>query len=246
MRRNHVDIAIADAIAILGCAALFVHLPGPAMIVLGLALFAIPGYVWSEVFLGPDIEGLERVAIAIGLALMVPVFGGLGLYAARIPLHRAAWTGLFAIATLAGTAVVLLTRRTPEEEPRQETKRKRWSAWHAVAFGLAAVIATGAVGLAVVSAKIQKYPGYTQLWLSPLPANPDTASLGVTNQQGGTIQYRLVLKRKGRVSATWNLTMTNGQTWQHDISFTDSYPIVADLYKLPDLSHPYRNVDNGS
>jgi hypothetical protein len=102
-----------------------------------------------------------------------------------------------------------------------------------------------AVGIAVYSANAQRYPGYNQLWLSPLRNNPVSASLGVTNQQGSTTQYRLVLLRKGRVSATWNLTLTDGQTWQHTISFTDRYSIAANLYRLPDLGHPYRNVDNG-
>jgi hypothetical protein len=39
--------------------------------------------------------------------------------------------------------------------------------------------------------------------------------------------------------------LADGQTWQRSISFTESYPIAADLYRLPDLSHHYRNVDNG-
>lgn len=246
MRRNYSDIAIAEAVAILGCAALFTHLPASVTIVPGLGLFAAVGYVWSEVFLSPTAGGLERVAVAIALALMVPIFGGLGLYAAGIPLDRPAWAGLLAVVTLAGAVVVLTTRRRRDEGGRRKPRPRRWSAWHAVAFGAAAVIAAEAVGLAVVSANAQKYPGYTQLWLSPLQNKPLIASLGVTNEQGSTTQYRLVLRRKGRVSATWNLTLTNGQTWQRTVAVTDKYSIAAHLYRLPDLSRPYRNVNNGA
>jgi hypothetical protein len=242
---NISDIAIAEAIAILGCVAFFVHLPEPVMIVLGLGLFAAPGYVWSEVFLSPQQRGLERVAVATGLALMVPVFGGLGLYAARMPLNHTAWVGLLSMVTLAGTVVALIRRwRQHDPSPRRPRRRRR-SAWHGVAFGAAVVIAAGAVGLAVVSAEAQKNPGYTQLWLTPLPGQPSRASLGVDNEQGGTAQYRLVLLRKGRVSATWALTLANGQTWQRTISYTTSSAMAADLY-LPGLQDPYRQVDNGA
>ena len=37
----------------------------------------------------------------------------------------------------------------------------------------------------------------------------------------------------------------DGQTWQHTIPFSDRYSIAANLYRLPDLAHPYRNVTNG-
>lgn len=247
MRRNHSDIAAAEAIALLGCVAFFVHLPSPLMVVLGIGLFAAPGYVWAEVFLGPRVQGLELVAVAAGLALLVPVFGGLGLYAAGIPLHRTAWIGLLSVVTLVGAAVVLITRRrAPElDDPRSRTARPRWSPRHAVAFGVAAVIAAAAVGLAVASAEAQKYPGYTELWMTPLRTDQNVATVGVANDQGSATRYRLVLRRKGRVSATWNLSLANGQTWQRTISFTDRYPIGADLYRLPDMSQPFREVDNG-
>jgi hypothetical protein len=247
VRRYYADIAVAEAIAILGCVAFFTHLPEPVMIVLGLCLFAAPGYVWSDVFLSPRTSGLERVAVATGLALMIPVFGGMGLYAAGIPLNQSAWVGLLAVVTLAGAAVALITRRRQRDSlpSRRSRRRRRWSAGHAVAFGAAALIAAGAVGLAVFSAETQKYGGYTQLWLSPLPAKASTASLGVDNEQGAPVQYRLVMRRRGRVTATWNLTLASGQTWQRTISYATSYAITARLYRLPDLRTPYRQVDNG-
>lgn len=247
MRRNYSDIAVAETIAILGCVAFFAHLPEPVMMVLGLCLFAAPGYIWSEVFLNPHTPGLERVAVATALALMVPVFGGMGLYAAGIPLNRTAWVGLLGVVTLAGAAAALITRRRQRNDmpPRRKARRRRWSAGHAVAFGAAVVIAAGAVGLAVFSAGTQKYAGYTQLWLSPLPAKASTASLGVDNEQGAPVQYRLVMRRRGRVTATWNLTLASGQTWQRTIPYTTSYAIAANLYRLSDLKTPYRQVDNG-
>jgi hypothetical protein len=250
VRRSYLDMTIAEVAAILGYVAYVTHLPEPVTIVLGLGLFAAPGYVWSDVLLSSRERGLERAAVAAGLSLIVPVLGGLGLYAAGIPLSRPAWVGLLSLVTLAGAATALITRRRRRDDPdlgQPEPKpRRRGSAWHVVAFGAAAIIAVAAVGLAVVSAQAQKYPGYTQLWLAPLPGQSASAALGVGNEQGGTTQYRLVLRRKGRVSATWNLTLVDGQSWQRTISYTTSVAMSADLYRLPDLRDPYRQVDNGT
>ena len=58
-------------------------------------------------------------------------------------------------------------------------------------------------------------------------------------------QYDLVL-RGGHVSATWDLTLANGGTWQRSVPLTSAYTVAADLYRLPDLTHPYRYVSTGS
>ena len=99
--------------------------------------------------------------------------------------------------------------------------------------------------LSVVSAEAQKYPGYTDLTMTPIKKEPAKASLGVLNEQGGTTRYRLKLMRKGKVISTWNLTLANGQSWQITVPYTLKNSQVADLYLLPDVSHPYRYADNG-
>jgi hypothetical protein len=246
MGRNYTDIAVASGVAVLGCVAVVTPLPTPVMVVLGIGLFASPGYVWSRVLLNFGVPSLEKVGVAVCIALMVPVFGGLVLYAAGIPLHRTSWVCLLAVVTIVGVVVLTKQRRTADPAvPGKQSNRGHLPVRHAVAFGAAAVIAIGAVTLAVIGADTQKYPGYTQLWLSPLENKSLTANLGVTNQQGSTVHYRLQLVRKGHGTVTWNLTLADGQTWQRIIPFTDKYTITANLYRLPDLSHPYRDVTNG-
>ena len=114
------------------------------------------------------------------------------------------------------------------------------------AFAAAVLVAAGAVGLARTGVAKQPQPGFTQLWLSPQQQKPHTLSFGVTNDQGGTTSYRLVLLRNGQVSATWNLTLANGQTWQRSVAVNGTYTLTANLYRLPDLAHPYRYVSTGS
>ena len=111
---------------------------------------------------------------------------GLLLYAARVPLHRAAWLGLLAGVTLACDLVLflrhLLRRRSgaaaPSEEQREQWRLPTWRlpAWHAVAFGSAAVIAVCAVWLAGTEAANQHYRGFTQLWLVRRSQMPDCES----------------------------------------------------------------------
>lgn len=245
MARKYFDIAITGVIAMLGCAAVVVSPPAPVMILLGVSLFVAPGYLWSYVLLSSSVTALERVLVGTGIALMLPVLGGLVLSTAGIPLHRISWVTLLAVVTLTGGLVLTVQRRKGRSSTPGDKARVHLPGWHIAAFGTAVLIAVGAITLAVVGADIQKYPGYTQLWLSPLEHKSSVASLGVSNEQGSTMHYRLVLLRKGRVSVTWNLALADGQTWQRTVSFSNGYSITANLYLLPDLSHPYRNVTNG-
>lgn len=246
MRRNYLDIAVAVAIAVLAVVAVAAHLPGPVIVVLGIGLFAAPGYVWAELILSAAAPVFERVMVATGLALVAPILGGLAIYGLKISLHRAAWVGLLAALTIIGSVVLLVRGRGPAPVAApQQARRRELPRRHLATFGAAGVIGIAALALSVHSAETQKYAGYTQLWMSPVIKNPQQANLGVSNQEGSTLKYRLVLLRKGKQSATWNLTLTNGETWQQTIPYTTQYSVTADLYRLPNLTKPYRTVDNG-
>jgi hypothetical protein len=245
MYRNHAaTIVVTAAAAILSFAAIVVGAPTPITAVLGIAMLASLGCVWIQVLLGRDIAGLERITVATGLTVAVPVLGGLALQGAGVPLHRTAWAGLLTCVTLTGDVLLAIryqaTRRTTT--PRQP-HRWRLSFWETVAYGAAVVIAVGAVGVARVGAAIQHYPGYTELWLSPQPGNSATAALGVSNHQGSTERYRLILLHRRHVAAIWNITLSNGQTWQRTVPITINRNTIADLYLMPDVTHPYRYVD---
>src|SRR5690242_14784008 len=111
MNRGHADLGIAAATALLACAAAVLHAPAAVMAILGAALFAAPGYLLCQLLPGPDRAGLERLAVAAGLALSVPVIGGLLLYAAGRRLDRTSWLLLLTAVTLAADLMVYLRRR---------------------------------------------------------------------------------------------------------------------------------------
>jgi len=154
---------------------------------------------------------------------------------------------------------------------------------NSLVFGLAGLIAIGSVVYSVKSAEKEKFPGYTALSMTPvvdntaaqntavLSNNPTAqasaateenqlqgtatqAHLVVTDLQGVPEQYQLVLRRKGKVANTWNITLSEGQTWQTTIAWATSNnspkgadsSMLADLYLLPNTTTPYRYANNGS
>jgi hypothetical protein len=287
MGRSQADVAATALVAVLACIAAAIGAPAAAMTVLGIALFAAPGYLLGQLLLGSLTAGLERVAVTTGLALAVPILGGLLLAATGVPLHRPGWLSLLAGVTFAADTALFARRRAagagritrpalevppatgalPATEapaatqvlpaapvqtvpsgpaaPRRPGPGRRASRWHVAAFAAAVLIAAAAVGLATVGAARQPQPGFTQLWLSPQYQGAHTLSLGVTNDQGRTTSYRLVLQRGGRVIGTWNLTLGEGRTWHRPVPFTGNQTLAAGLYRLPDLAHTYRYVSVG-
>jgi hypothetical protein len=244
MKRRNDDIWITLAVAVLACGVAAVRVPVAVTAVLGLALFAAPGYLLERLLPGPARGGLERLAVSAGLALCVPVIGGVLLYLARLRLDRASWLGLLAGVTITADLLLVLRRRRSRDTPGG----RRPAGWHpgpgpSVALGLAVLVAGGAVGLAREGASVQPHPGFTQLWL----ARPDAVgpvNLGVRNDEGVTTRYQLVLLRNGHVSDRWNLTLRNGQVWRRSPRYGQN--ISAHLYQLPGSGRIYREVGIGT
>jgi len=242
MRWKHADLWIAALVAILGFAALVVSFPIVITVIVGIALVGAPGYLWSQVLLGSEISAMERAAVATGLALAVPIVGGLLLHVADLPLDRTSWLGLLGGVTLAGDLALVMRRRGGLRNPFGRPAERRTPARHLLAFGAAIAIAIGAVGLARVGVEDQHYPGFTQLWLTRQSVSATTADLGVGNYEGRAMRYRLVLLRNGHPIATWNIMLANDQVWHRSPPFIAGDAFVADLYRLPDLASPYRHV----
>lgn len=283
MYRRNLDIAIAAIIAILGGLAAAKHLPGQVTIPLGVGLFFAPGYLWSEAILTQRLPGLERTLTTLGMALIFPILGGFLFYGLHIPLFKSSWIGLLVVLTLLGVVAVAVQRlrdvpvdERQQRRPSQQPPRRNGLVLHSFIFGLAGVIAIGSVAYSVKSAEAEKFPGYTQLWMTPLVDNSaaqntailsnnptaqaqaandeDTLQqnatqghLGVTNHQGVPEQYELKLLVNGKVTGTWPITLNDGQSWQKTIVWhTTNYAMLADLYLLPNTSTPFHYVNNGA
>lgn len=240
------DVAATALVAVAACAAAAGGVPAPVIIVLGIALFAAPGYLLGQLLLGSRTVGLERVIVMVALALAVPILGGLLLYAIRVPLHRPGWLGLLAGVTLAADAALFLRRRAAGTASVTWPSSWRAPRWRALVFAAAVLIAACGVGLASAGVARQPQPGFTELWLSPQHHYVHILNLGVRNDQGRTTSYRVVLLRDGRAASTWNLTLGDGHFWQRPVPFTGQDILAVALYRLPDLAHPYRFVSTGT
>jgi len=271
MYRRNLDILLAAATALAGGAAFAAHLPGAAQIVLGVALYFAPGYLWSEAILSQRLPPTERLLTSAGLSLILPILGGFLFYALKIPLFRADWVGLLVVLTLLGVVAVAVQRlREPPVDPRQDPNAQRGrqqqqparngglSVLNAFVWGVAGAVALGSVAFSVKNAEAQKYPGQTELGFTPTPAPgpsafakgvkfvvPTQAILSVTNHEGVTEQYELKWLTKGKVTNTWTFTLSNGQKWERTVAYTVNYAEVANLYLLPNTSTPYRHANNG-
>jgi hypothetical protein len=243
--RNEADIVVTAAAAVLACVAGASGAPVAVTAVLGLVLLAAPGYLLGQLLFGFRLDGLERVVICAGLSLCVPIFGGLIIFAFSIPLHRLTWYALLAGVTLAGDFLLYLRRRSGGTASFSWPVGVRPPVRQIVLYGASVVVAAGALVLAREGVAIQHNPGFTQLWLAPPNGKATTADLGVGNFQGKTTRYRLVLVRNGHVATSWTITLANGHTWQQSPAFTDRGTMSANLYRLPDLIHPYRHVSIG-
>jgi uncharacterized membrane protein len=242
MSRRHADLGVAAATGMLACAAAALHAPVAVVAVLGAALFAAPGYLLSELLPGPDRGGLERLAVATGLTLSLPVIGGLLLYAAGRPLNRASWLLLLTGVTLAASLLVYLRRRRGRS-PRPGRGERGWRMPRrtAAAFAAAVILAGCAVGLARQGAAAQHYPGYSQLW-ADRERDAATVRFGVGNHEGRTMRYLLVYVDNGHRTASWNLVLADGQAWHRSRASAGGHAIGVKLFRLPDASRLYRYV----
>jgi hypothetical protein len=283
-RNRNLDIAVAAVIAILGGLAAAKQLPGQVTIPLGVGLFFAPGYLWSEAILTQRLPGLERTLTSLGMALILPILGGFLFYGLHIPLFRSSWIGLLVVLTLLGVVAVAVQRlrevpvdeRRQQRRPGQQPPHRSGLVLHSCIFGLAGVIAIGAVAYSVKSAEAEKFPGYTMLWMTPvvdnsaaqniaiLSNNPQAQAqaatdedtlqgkateghLGVTNHQGVPEQYELKLLVNGKLAGAWPITLNDGQSWQKTIAWhTNNYAMLANLYLLPNTSTPFHYVNNGA
>src|ERR1700761_645973 len=169
LQQRNLDIFLAGALGLLGGAAYVAHVPGAVQIVLGIALFFAPGYLWSEAILSQRLPGIERAMASAGMSLIFPILGGFLFFGLGIPLFRSAWVGLLVVLTLLGVVAAAVERlradpRDAAPDPRdarnpgygadrgQPAPKLKAPAMHAAVYGIAAIVALGSVAYSVKSA----------------------------------------------------------------------------------------------
>jgi hypothetical protein len=159
----------------------------------------------------------DRMMWAVGLALAVAVLTGLVINLVT-GLTRLSWAVALAIVLVACACAGLVIRRRGEDEVAPAPVPRGGFRLSPVTAGfllLAGALAGAAVWLAAASANWQHSPGFAQLWL--VPADGATATLGVRDNYPGSQTLRLVLRSGGKTLGTWDLALTDGETWQRAV-----------------------------
>jgi uncharacterized membrane protein len=244
VNRGSKDILLVLALATAGVfAALLPGLPEllRAPLVLPLAL-ALPGYALIALLdPGRHSGGIERSVMSLGLSLALTILGGLLLNLTPWGLRREPWalllgglTLLFAVLSEVRRQRLVAAPATSAATPRP-TFRLHPS--QALLLGLAALLMTGAVGVARFGALNQPSQGFTQLWLQAVEDGaPGTVRLGVSNQEQGPMRYQLRVTSGEQLLGEWdNLELQPGARWEVVEALTLApgavQPIEATLYR---------------
>jgi len=186
----------------------------------------------------PERDLVDHVMFAIGTSLALAVLVGLALnwspWGLALPSQALALGG---IALVSG---VVAWRRDPA--PLALPTLPPW--WRvALSLALVAALCGGALAVARAGAAAQPQPGFTQAWLAPVAQAHHMVQLGLTNHEGSSHRYRLVLSDRHHTTTTWsNLPLADKETWQVIFSVAPGAELTVEVYLDNQTALPYRHV----
>lgn len=206
-----------------------------------LLVLILPGYAITDAAFDRAWGVPERVMFTLGISLGLAVVSGLALNWTRWGLQPASWTlflgGIALVATLVGSL----------RRERQPAPRLVRPAWRSITLGAAAgVFVVAAYGLAAYGATQRPAAAFTQLWMLPRPDDPRAVEIGIRNEEGMAIRYRLVLRAGVDVVQEWpQITLQTGEEWQTVVALSPeatTEDLVASLYRQDQPNTVYRYV----
>lgn len=217
---RRLDLIVIVALAAIAAALALSGVNSPAArILFGLPLvFIAPGYALTAASFRMGSLGLpDRIAFILGLSLACAVLGGLILNWTPFGLRTASWAVLMCAITFAGCGVAFLRWRT-DAHPADARSFIGLKPRAALLFAFAVVVTAGAIGLSAAGqAQQQASEGYVQFWILPVSksaSDEQTVSVGVSNQQSRTMQFRLVIQQDGKTVQMWPaITVKPHETW---------------------------------
>jgi uncharacterized membrane protein len=207
----------------------------------------LPGYaLTAALFPGHWPGTAERIAMSLGLSLVLAILGGLALEWAGLDLRAASWAVLLGNTALLASLVALVRRwRTPVIA--ESSSRAVLAPREAILLGAAALVVAGALLVAREGAARQRATAFTQLWVLPAgPADSGRVRLGVANHEQHETRYSLRVTAGGTAIESWPLiTLGPGEQWEGSIALSSAppaAPLEAMLYRLDVPEQAYRRV----
>jgi uncharacterized membrane protein len=204
-------------------------------------VFVLPGYALSAALFPPGTIGRDlRLVLTVVLSLAAIALGGLLLHLVAV-IERGTFVGMLAAVTLVATAVALNGRQGTWSD---RSPRPRWP--HppiGVTLALAAAIGLAGVAIAIASAGAHRQIDevhFTSLWLVPqggtrLPPDEPPVLVGIANQEGKAVEYRLAVRQEGTEIGTWRVRLGDGREWETTIPVEHLRPtgtLVATLHRF--------------
>lgn len=266
--RRNLDLVLATILAVAGLLAglatgLEPVLRGVFSVPL---LIALPGYGLSAALI-PDRQSLgrtERTVLGVGMSIVIVILTGLGLNQLAEGIDSTTVSVSLAAITLACLAIGFVRRRNlPAAEPPAEPDGPETGDAPGVAairslekpnrygpefLALAVILTVAAVFVGVLGTVRAPQTEFTQFWMLP-GADPNVVQVGISDQEGQPVQYRIEVETQGQVLRTAEIDLNNGQEMVQSIklpALTGQAPqtVTARLYRLdqPTSSPPYRQT----
>lgn len=218
-------------------------LPAVLQMTLGVVVVGIlPGYLLSEIFF-PYLKNSQRLALSLGLSLVVMILFGFGLHLASFGLVKEMWLAVSFYSSLV-LGIFALFRTTQQEDILADARPLPMPKLHEPLLVLmAAGIAVAALSVANSSGHRQSTP-ITQLWVLPQGSSETLANtplqVGVVSNELHT--FRLVIEGDGEELLNELVVTLNGQAKVIPFVPQSTYAMLSATLYLPGSDIPYRRV----
>jgi uncharacterized membrane protein len=251
MHPKTVDLSVIGGVTVAASIVTGLATGGPVRALLALPLvIALPGYALLEASFPRRAFGLvERWTLTIGLSVAMTVLGGLVLNLTPWGLRTGTWALLLGGITLGACGVAFMRRRRQPADIAPTRFVFKLGPRDGLLVGMAVVVAVVAITLATVSARQNKTSTFTQIWLLPdTTAASPTVRVGIQDEEGTTMTYRVQLSVGGAVVHEWSaIVLRNGSRWETTYPLSIALPSKADtieatLYRGDRPTEVYRWV----
>jgi uncharacterized membrane protein len=251
MRHNAADLLLVILFSLAATAAVALDAPALVRVALTMPLiFVFPGYsVIVALFPECDLDGAARLLIVVTFSLALTACGGLLLHFTGAGLASGSWT-LFLTSIVLSASAVAFVRRARRPAATGPSRRLNIRAGQAALVGVGLILTVVTLGVAREGVLGREQAGFTQLWAVPLPTPPDVMQIiqiGIRNEEGVPVRYRLVVFEGNAVVVAWNeINMMSGESWQTIYTlpkgFVTSDKLEIELYRLDEPETVYRRV----
>ncbi len=194
------------------------------------------------------VSAVDHTIFSIGLSLAIDVLIGFILNFFPIGLALQSWAISLGLLTIAFALLAAYLRRRDVVKAKKIAKLPI-TIYEYMLFGLAILIATGAVWLSIIR-PLQPQPSFTQFWMlsSNQKAGSCAVRIGVHNQEPTTIEYRIVVTMNGNLIRTWpSVVLASQQEWDQVVSLSrgpaDNMYVEGKLYQSNKPATVYQKVN---